>query len=59
MTREKFIRIHRNRGYQVEELGKMVTLSLDNYRAIWFFTSTAPDAVPDEDNPPTWHLDRS
>ena len=56
MTREKFIRIHRNRGYQVEELGKMVIISLDNYRATWFFNT---DGSVDENNPPIWYLDRS
>ena len=56
MTREKFIRIHRNRGYQVEELSKMVIISLDNYRATWFFNT---DGSVDENNPPIWHLDRS
>ena len=39
MTREKFIRIQKSRGYQVEELGKMVIISLDNYRATWFFNA--------------------
>lgn len=56
MTREKFIRIHKARGYQVEELGKMVTISLNNYRATWFFNN---DGTVDEENPPIWHLDRS
>jgi len=56
MTREKFIRIQKSRGYQVEELGKMVIISLDNYRATWFFNA---DGSVDESNPPIWHLDRS
>ena len=56
MTREKFIRIQKSRGYQVEELGKMVIISLDNYRATWFFNA---DGLVDENNPPIWHLDRS
>ena len=55
MTREKFIRIHRNRGYQVEELGKIVIISLDNYRAIWFFNA---DGTLDESNPPQWSIHR-
>ena len=55
MTKEKFIHIHRNRGYQVEELGKMVIISLDNYRAIWFFNV---DGTPDKDNPPQWSIHR-
>jgi hypothetical protein len=56
MTREKSIRIHRNRGYQIEELGKMVIISLDNYRATWFFNT---DGSVDESNPPIWRLNRS
>ena len=56
MTREKFIRIQKSRGYQVEELGKMVIISLDNYRATWFFNA---DGSVDKNNPPIWHLDRS
>lgn len=56
MTKEKFIRIQKSRGYQVEELGKMVIISFDNYRATWFFNA---DGSVDESNPPIWHLDRS
>lgn len=55
MTREKVIRIHRNRGYQVEELGKMVIISHKNYTAIWFFNA---DGSVDENNPPTWNVER-
>ena len=55
LTKEKFIRIQTARGYEVKELGKMVIISLDNYRATWFFNA---DGTPDEDNPPTWTLDR-
>lgn len=53
--KEKFIRIHRNRGYHVEETGKMVILSLDNYRAIHFFNE---DGTRDESQAPFWKLDR-
>lgn len=56
MTKEKFIRIQTARGYQIEDLDKMVIISLDNYRAIWFFNT---DGTVDKDNPPIWHLDRS
>ena len=56
MTKEKFVRIHKARGYQVEEFGKMVTISLNGYRATWFFNI---DGTVDKDNLPIWHLDRS
>lgn len=55
MTKEKFILIQRKRGYQVEELGNIVFLTMDNYHAMWFFL---PDGSEDPDNPPTWYLDR-
>lgn len=55
MTKSRFIRIQTARGYKVEDLGKMVVLSLDNYRAYWFFKA---DGTPDEDNPPFWKIDR-
>lgn len=56
MTREKFIRIQKIRGYQVEELGRMVIITKDNYSATWFFT---PEGTIDETMPPVWKLDRS
>ena len=56
MTREKFIRIQKIRGYQVKELGRMVIITKDNYSATWFFT---PEGTVDETMPPTWKLDRS
>lgn len=55
LTKEKFIRIHRQRGYQIRELGRMVIITRDDYRAIWFFK---PDGTFDESCPPQWHLDR-
>ena len=55
MTKEKFIRIQSARGYKVEDLGRIVILSLDNYTAIWFFNA---DGTQDLDNPPTWSIDR-
>lgn len=55
MTKDKFIRIHKNRGYQVEELGNMVIISIDNYRAIWFFNA---DGTQDTAKDPIWKLER-
>lgn len=59
MTREKFVRIQKSRGYKVEELGKMVILRMNdsrsNYTAIWFFNA---DGSVDETNPPTWRVSR-
>ena len=54
MTKERFIRIQKTRGYEVKELGRMVIISLDNYRATWFFNT---DGSLDENTPPIWHLD--
>lgn len=56
MTKERFIRIQKSHGYQVEELGRMVIITKDNYSTTWFFT---PEGVIDETTPPTWKLDRS
>ena len=60
MTKERFIHIHTTRGYQVEDLGKMVilhkTLPRNEYSAIWFFNS---DGSVDESQPPTWSIKRS
>lgn len=55
MTKEKFIRIQTARGYEVEDLGKMVVLHLDNYRAIHFFNE---DGTRDESQAPFWKVDR-
>ena len=55
MTKTKFIRIQTARGYRVEDHGKMVVLSLNNYRAYWFFNA---DGTTDEGNPPFWKVDR-
>ena len=55
MTKDRFITIQRNRGYHVEELGCIVILTLDNYRAVWFFN---PDGTVNEDNPPHWAIER-
>ena len=55
MTRERFIRIQAKRGYQIEELGKVVILRMRNYTAMWFFNE---DGTLDEDNPPYWNLER-
>ena len=59
MTRERFIRIQKTRGYKVEDLGKMVILRSGNYTAIWFFTSAAPDAEVDKNRPMHWTIKRS
>lgn len=53
MTKEKFIRIHAHRGYEIEDLGKIVIISLNNYTATWFFNS---DGSLDEKNPATWNI---
>ena len=55
MTKEIFIHIHHNRGFQVEDLGKIVIISLEDYRAVWFFN---PDGSIDKNHPPIWHIDR-
>ena len=55
MTKDKFIRIHENRGYHVEEVGRMVFLTMGNYTAIWFFNE---DGTLDENNKPFWKLEK-
>ena len=55
MTKDKFIAIHRKRGYEVEDLGKMVILSLDDYTAIHFFNA---NGTRDETISPVWKLSR-
>jgi len=57
MTKEKFIRIQKQRGYEVEEMGKTVTLRMDDeeseYTAIWFFNE---NGSIDENHKPVWSL---
>lgn len=55
MSKEKFIRIHSNRGYKVTEFGLMIMLEKDNYSAIWFFNS---DGTVDTTQHPVWKLKR-
>lgn len=55
MTKDKFISIHRKRGYEVEDLGKMVILSLDDYTAIHFFNA---DGTRDKTISPVWKTSR-
>ena len=54
MTKEKFIAMSKKRGYEVEELGRMVILRHENYTAFHFFNE---DGTPDKDNPPCWTVD--
>lgn len=60
MTREKFIRIHKARGYEIEELDKMIIIHMNDarsrYSAVWFFNA---DGSVDESQPPTWSVKRS
>lgn len=55
MTKDKFIRIHKNRGYQIKEFGNMVIISMDNYRAIWFFNA---DGTRDTTKNPIWKVEK-
>ena len=55
MTKDKFIRIHKSRGYQIREFGNMVIISMDNYRSIWFFNA---DGTRDKTKNPIWKLEK-
>lgn len=55
MTKDKFIAACRKRGYKVEDLGKIVTLSLDDYFAIHFFNA---DGTRDKTISPVWKMSR-
>lgn len=55
MTKEKLIRIQTARGYKVEDLGRIVSFTLDNYTAIWFFNA---DGTQDQTKLPMWKVDR-
>ena len=55
MTKEKFIRIQKARGYEIEDLGKVVLVRSGKYTATWFFNY---DGSVDEKKPPVWKLDR-
>ena len=55
MTKDKFIRIHLKRGYTVQDFGRMVILSLDNYTAIHHFKD---NGEYDYDTEAFWKLER-
>ena len=55
MSKEKFIRIQRNRGYKVTEFGLMIMLEKGDYSSIWFFNS---DGTVDTTQHPVWKLRR-
>ena len=55
-AKEKLIRIQTQRGYQVEDLGKVVIFRVSGYHAMWFFNA---DGSVDETHPATWSLERS
>ncbi len=56
MTKERLIKIQTRRGYEVEDLGRVVFFRMNRYTATWFFL---PDGSVDESNPPTWRLERA
>ena len=57
MTKDRFIKIQTARGYKVTELGKIVTLEMEDekesYFAMWFFNE---DGTVDKSKPSTWKL---
>ena len=53
MNKDKFIAVHRKRGYTVSELGNIVILEHGNYTAYWFFNS---DGTPDDTLDPVWSI---
>ena len=55
MTKDRFIAIHTHRGYKVEDLGKIVILSMGNYTAMWFFNA---DGTLNENEKPTWTVSK-
>lgn len=60
MTKSHFVEVQTRRGYEVEDLGRLVILrhtmeGVGNYRAFWFFNE---DGSLDESNPPTWWIER-
>ncbi len=56
MTKDKFIRIHLKRGYTVQDFGRMVILSLNNYTAIHHFKD---NGEYDYDTDAFWKLERN
>ncbi len=55
MTKDRFIAIQARRGYKVEDLGKIVILSMKNYTAMWFFNA---DGTLNENEKPTWTVSK-
>jgi hypothetical protein len=53
MTKARFIKIHTQRGYTIEDMGKTVRISMDNYTALWFFQT---NGALDETRKPMWTL---
>ena len=56
LTKEQLIRIQSSRGYEVEDLGRIVIFRRGRYSATWFFLA---DGTQDPVLDPQWHLDRS
>ena len=55
MTKGRFISLMTKRGYSVEDLGKMVICSANNYRSYWFFNA---DGTQDTTNKPYWTISK-
>lgn len=55
MTKERFISAMTRRGYKIEQLGRIVILRANGYRAYHFFNE---DGTRDESQPPYWKVDR-
>ena len=55
MTKDKFVAIQTRRGYEVEDLGRIVIIRMDNYSAMYFFTA---DGKVDETEKPFWTIRR-
>lgn len=55
-AKEKLIRVQTQRGYKVEDLGKVVIFRTSGYHAMWFFNA---DGSVDENHPATWSIERS
>lgn len=53
MTKERFISIHLKRGYTVENMGRIVKISMDDFSALWFFNE---DGSLDENHKPSWKM---
>lgn len=55
MTKARFITIHTKRGYTIEDMGKIVRITMEDYTALWFFHT---DGTLDESHKPMWSLSR-